>query len=184
LAAALRADGPIPGIARRDLVPLSAAQQRLWFIDQLEGGSTAYHIPLALRLHGELDAGALQSALDALLERHEALRTTFVKVDGQPAQRVNPVEQFVLHAADLRTEHPERREAQLRRLTQQELAASFSLGSGPLIRCITSCPMAGRSEFWCASWVFCTTPLGKAEANRCNHCTCSTQTTRNGSANG
>jgi hypothetical protein len=76
---------PMP---REGVLPLSLAQQRLWFLTQLEQRSDNYHIPLALRLRGALDVAALREALNRLWARHESLRSVFVSVDGQPEVRL------------------------------------------------------------------------------------------------
>jgi hypothetical protein len=78
---------PIPSDLRSAELPLSFAQQRLWFIDQLEPGSAAYNIPAAFRLSGRLDRGALAASLSEIVCRHETLRTTFATVGGRPELR-------------------------------------------------------------------------------------------------
>ncbi|HEV2736184.1 MAG TPA: condensation domain-containing protein, partial [Longimicrobiaceae bacterium] len=130
-----RAELPtIERVERGEHLALSFAQQRLWFLEQLGGAGRAYHIPRGLRLRGELDREALGRALDRIVARHESLRTTFRVVDGEPAQRIAPVEQrgFQLLDHDLR-EHPGP-EAELRRLMTEEAEAAFDLERGPLIR--------------------------------------------------
>src|SRR5262245_55451767 len=79
---------PLRGQARPAEVPLSYAQRRLWFLERLEGGSSPYTIPLAIRLRGELDRVALEGALDDVVERHESLRTIFPERAGVPRQEV------------------------------------------------------------------------------------------------
>jgi len=78
------------------LVPLSYGQQRLWFLSQTESGSRAYHMPFGMELRGRLNVEALRRALDRIVERHEALRTTFEQVEGEPRQRVREAEPFRL----------------------------------------------------------------------------------------
>ena len=73
-----------------DALPLSYAQHRLWFIDQAEGPSATYNVPVALRLRGQLDHPALEAALADVVARHEVLRTVFLEVDGTPVQRILP----------------------------------------------------------------------------------------------
>ncbi|HEV2149307.1 MAG TPA: amino acid adenylation domain-containing protein, partial [Longimicrobiaceae bacterium] len=124
----------IEPVERRGPLPLSFAQKRLWFLEQLGGLGSAYHIPSRLRLEGELDREALGRALDRIVARHEALRTTLVVVDGEPEQRIAPVEGcgFVLLGHDL-SAHPDV-EAELGRLMAEEASAPFDLARGPLIR--------------------------------------------------
>lgn len=121
-----------------NVVPLllraSGAQQRLWFIDKLEGASSAYHVSLAVRLRGVLDTVAMELALDDLLRRHESLRTAIVEADGVPMQEIVPHARFQLQRFDLSAHEPEHREVQLRRQLVSEAAVPFVLEHAPLIR--------------------------------------------------
>ncbi|HEY1856005.1 amino acid adenylation domain-containing protein [Acidocella sp.] len=118
---------------RRFAIPLSFAQQRLLFLAQMDGGSEAYHVPLGFRLRGPLDERALREALNALVARHEALRTTFVLEQGDPVQRIGPAAAgFALAIHDLRGRADA--EEELRYLASQEMSAPFDLSRGPLIR--------------------------------------------------
>jgi natural product biosynthesis luciferase-like monooxygenase protein/non-ribosomal peptide synthase protein (TIGR01720 family) len=112
--------------------PLSFTQQRLWFLDKLAPGAGAYSIPVALRLGGALDVEALQRALDAIVARHEILRTTFSDADQQLTQIIAPSQPAPLTVIDLSAEdQPE--QAALRRLTL-EVQRPFDLLRGPLVR--------------------------------------------------
>src|SRR5438270_13470286 len=83
------------------VLPASFAQQRLWFLDQLEGGGTVYNVPVATRLRGSLDVDALERALNVLVERHESLRTAFTLIDGVPQQVIRPPRPISMTIIDL-----------------------------------------------------------------------------------
>ncbi|KAF9176624.1 hypothetical protein BGZ49_006085, partial [Haplosporangium sp. Z 27] len=78
----------IESISRTEELPLSFEQQRMWFLSQMDGVSDTYHVPLAIRIHGVLRIGAWQSAVNDIYERHEALRSVFINVNGQPQVRI------------------------------------------------------------------------------------------------
>ncbi len=119
---------------RDSKLPLSFAQQRLWFLAQMEGGSEAYHVPLVLRLKGPLNHAVLRRALDRIVARHEALRTTFMVQDAEPVQVIRPVEESRIRLVedDLRGTHDAAEEAH--RLIESEASAPFDLLAGPLLR--------------------------------------------------
>ncbi|GHO70204.1 hypothetical protein KSC_090960 [Ktedonobacter sp. SOSP1-52] len=125
---------PIEPASRQQPLPLSFAQQRLWFLDQLEPGSSAYSIPQALRLRGPLDLRAFLQALHALILRHENLRTTFPLRDGQPIQLIHPQPLTPLLVLDLSTLPSQERELVTLQLLQQAAAQPFDLAQGPLLR--------------------------------------------------
>lgn len=119
---------------RNQDVPLSFAQQRLWLLDQLEPGSTAYLIPAAWRLQGELRRDILRQCLAALVQRHESLRTTFGVKDGEPVQLIHSVDEFSLPLVDLRAIAHEQREQVALHLARQEAQQPCDLERGPLLR--------------------------------------------------
>ena len=120
---------PMLPVARDGELPLSFAQQRLWFLTQLEGMSETYHIPLALRLRGRLDRQALQQGLDALYSRHESLRSRFITREDRPQVQILPANGLPLAFHDLRR-HP----AQAETLCRQAATQSFDLTQGTLVR--------------------------------------------------
>ncbi len=124
---------PIVRVSRNNPLPLSFAQQRLWFLAQIEVVSVTYHIPAGLRLMGRLDRDALEKALNALMSRHEALRSIFIVEDGEPHIGLLPDDTSLpLTGYDLRGE-PRARE-RLVQLNKQEVVAPFDLTKGPLVR--------------------------------------------------
>ena len=114
--------------------PLSFSQERLWVLDQLSPGGTAYTIPAGVRIRGALDAGALHRALAEIVHRHDALRTVFTTVDGDPAQVVLPSIGFDLPLVDLTSIETESRDDALRSFAIDEASTPFDLSTGPLFR--------------------------------------------------
>ncbi|MGM9517043.1 condensation domain-containing protein, partial [Roseateles sp. DB2] len=129
-----QAQGPaLTRISREQALPLSFAQQRLWFLAQMQGGSEAYNMPWALQLQGPLDVQALRRSVDALMARHEALRSVFVSEDGEPrVVLLEAAQGMPWQEHDLRGQ-PDAQE-QLSRLSLEEAHAAFDLSRGPLVR--------------------------------------------------
>ena len=125
---------PMERVSRDGDLPLSFAQQRLWFLDQLMPGSIAYNMSGAVRLTGPLNVVALEQSLTEVLRRHEILRTTFRAVDGQPFQSIAPAKPFILPVTDLEPLPEAEREAEARRLAIEEAHRLFDLARGPLFR--------------------------------------------------
>ncbi|APR77526.1 Malonyl CoA-acyl carrier protein transacylase [Minicystis rosea] len=120
---------PLVRVSREGTLPLSFAQERLWFLDQLDPGSTAYNLPARLRLTGALDVAALARALGAVVDRHEVLRTTFATVGGKPAQVIHDEVPFDLEAEDVAGD-----EEAVSAAAAHELSVPFDLARGPLWR--------------------------------------------------
>ena len=98
---AVAAEQRIPRRPDLDAQPLSFAQRRLWFLDQLRPGTPAYNVPAALRVRGRLNRVALQRGLEEIVRRHEPLRTTFEAIDGEPRQRVHASNAVPIAVTDL-----------------------------------------------------------------------------------
>ncbi len=124
----------IEHIERDGPLPLSFAQQRLWFLNQLEPGNPVYNIPVAIQLIGSLDHATLRQAFSEVLRRHESLRTGFSVIDAEAVQVVSPPMLFDLPLSDL--SHLERREGEqtVQAIATKEAAQPFDLGRPPLLR--------------------------------------------------
>src|ERR1700720_2064522 len=120
--------------ARPKKVPLSFAQQRLWFLDQLEPGSVAYNMPWMRRVLGNLDEGAMRATLNEIVRRHESLRTSFVAKGGQAIQLISQGAEVELPVFDLRQVPEAAREREAERLAQGEGERPFDLSAGPPFR--------------------------------------------------
>ena len=129
-----RSTGEIRRAPRDRPLRLSFAQQRLWFIDQLQPGNPAYHIPSPMTLRGALDVRALRRTLAEIVRRHESLRTVFEEVEGEPAQIVRPAGPVPLPEVDLGGVGEEARARELGRLAHEDAVAPFDLRRGPLFR--------------------------------------------------
>jgi len=125
---------PIKRASRQGELPLSFAQQRLWFLDQLQPGNPAYNIPAAVRLKGALNVAVLEQTFQEIIKRHEALRTTFKSVEGRPAQVIISSFNFTLPIVNLRELSQAEREAEAMRLAAEEARQPFDLTKWPLLR--------------------------------------------------
>jgi acyl carrier protein len=125
---------PLTAGKRPEKLPLSHAQQRLWFIDRLQGTSVEYNMPGALRLKGELDGTALERALEAIVERHESLRTRFVEVEGEPFQVIEPDCRIKLGLEDLSGGEESAQQERVREALRSEARLPFDLMRGPVLR--------------------------------------------------
>lgn len=127
-----------PGIATRvhdaNNVPLSFAQKRLWFLEQLDPGTPAYNITMGVQLSGTLNVEALQQSLQEIVRRHDVLRATFKVVDGHPVQVVSPSVTLELPVFDLQTVPEDERLDRAQRLATEEARRPLNLQTGPLLR--------------------------------------------------
>jgi hypothetical protein len=135
---------PLVPVSHMQELPLSFAQQRLWFLDQLEPGKSTYNIPNAVRLNGRLDTAVLERSLGEMVQRHEVLRTTFHTREGQPVQIIGSVRGFRLPVTELSGLLPAQLEEEVRQLARQEAQRPFDLTHGPLLR--TTLLRLGREE--------------------------------------
>ncbi len=125
---------PIPPASREQDLPLSFSQQRLWFLDQMEGNTLHYNVTSRVRLQGDLNLKALAQALTEIVRRHEILRTTFASTDGQPTQIINPVTPLSLTVEDVPGNNAEERASTARSIARDDAEQPFDLSRGPLFR--------------------------------------------------
>jgi len=128
-----RREEEIRRVERREGMELSFAQQRLWFIEQLEGASALYNVPIALRLEGELKVAALERTINEIIRRHETLRTTFTQRAGEAVQEIHAAEEMKIAVEEGHLAVAERGEAVLQEV-RQEAGRPFDLSIGPLLR--------------------------------------------------
>lgn len=125
---------PIVPAGRDKSIPLSFAQERLWFLDQMEGKSANYNMPAAVHLSGRLHVAALEQSISEIVRRHEVLRTIFAVKNGQPVQNINSARPVTLPIIDLQHLSKEEQSAEVLRLSIEEARKPFNLAKGPLLR--------------------------------------------------
>src|SRR5262249_9674178 len=125
---------PLMRQERPERLPLSYAQQRLWFIDQLEGSSREYNVPQAMRLRGELNVEALRRTICSIVDRHESLRPHFIEIDGRPIQIIEPKLEIELPMEDLSLLDEAGQEKRVAAEMQREWEGPFDLRHGPVLR--------------------------------------------------
>jgi amino acid adenylation domain-containing protein len=130
----LPVDSGITLIDRAKPIPLSFGQQRLWFLNKLEPNSTAYNIPLLLRIQGNLNVSSLEFALNKVMARHEVLRTILIESEGKPTQCIFSEMKLVLDVNDLTALNKQQKQAQKELLIKEKMFEQFDLSSAPLIR--------------------------------------------------
>src|ERR1700686_3057772 len=124
----------IPRRKHQNYCRLSFDQERIWIVDQIEPGNPAYNIFSVSRLSGQLDPPLMERAFNEVVRRHEALRTTFTAIDGEPRQVISPSLFIPLELIDLRAMSPDEREHEVTRLVTEGTSRPFDLALGPLAR--------------------------------------------------
>lgn len=114
--------------------PLSFAQERLWFLDQLESETSLYNVPMAFRINGTLNEEALLQTFEAIISRHESLRTTFPATEGVPSQCIVEKGSVVIPVSDISSLTKDEREIETRKQADEEFRRPFNLAEGPLLR--------------------------------------------------
>jgi len=125
---------PIPVVSREQHLPLSFAQQRLWLIDQITDNKSVYNVPLAYRMNGFLDVEVLSQSLNAIIQRHESLQTTFTVIDQHPVQHFVTDLKIALPLIDIQDITEIEQKLELRKLADIEAKNAFDLSQSPLLR--------------------------------------------------
>ncbi|MEM8604711.1 MAG: condensation domain-containing protein, partial [Cyanobacteria bacterium P01_H01_bin.121] len=125
---------PLKPAPRTEELPLSFAQQRLWFLEQMPQAGAIYNIPMAVQVQGDLDLAAFTASLNAIIDRHEALRTNFIAVDGQPQQVIAANRILTPQQHDLQSVDSAEHEAQVQQLAREEAQTPFDLTQDLLLR--------------------------------------------------
>ncbi len=124
---------PVQIIERSDNLPLSFAQERTWFLSQLEGGNAAYNLPAAVRLTGSLSLPALEHSLNEIVQRHETLRTIFTNIHGTPVAQIVDYN-YHIPVIDLQDASPEEQRTKIRQFASEQTRIPFKLSQVPLFR--------------------------------------------------
>ncbi|ATD08341.1 condensation domain-containing protein [Pseudoalteromonas piscicida] len=124
----------ITPVDKSKILPLTFAQQGLWFIDQLEGGSNQYNIHAAFGLKGELNLAAVQWAVNKLIERHQVLRTVYIEKEGEVCQEVQPLQYMELPIVDLKGFSPQEQQERILQISNQEMNQVFNLQSDLMLK--------------------------------------------------
>ncbi|MEH1937181.1 MAG: amino acid adenylation domain-containing protein [Nostoc sp.] len=124
----------LTSVSREQPLPLSFAQQRLWFLDQLEGENCVYNVPFFWQINGFMNIAALEQAITAIVQRHEVLRTSFCVVDESPIQVIHAHPQLTMQVLDWRQLTEENQLSRATQLATEELQQPFDLSNPPLLR--------------------------------------------------
>ncbi|MDZ8263386.1 non-ribosomal peptide synthetase [Nostoc sp. ChiQUE01b] len=124
----------IAPVTRNQNLPLSFAQQRLWFLEQLLPDSPFYNLPQSFHLFGQVNVKALEQSINEIVRRHEVLRTAFASLDGQPVQIIIPALSILIHLVDLRSLSESEKDTEIQRLRIEEFQQPFNINRGPLLR--------------------------------------------------
>ncbi|MEH2028366.1 MAG: amino acid adenylation domain-containing protein [Nostoc sp.] len=121
-------------VTRNQNLPLSFAQQRLWFLEQLLPDSPFYNFPQTFRLFGQVNLRALEQSINEIVRRHEVFRTTFASLNGQPVQIITPALSIPIKLVDLRSLSESQKDTEIQRLMIEEFQQPFNINRGPLLR--------------------------------------------------